>query len=287
MLKISSIQRSWPARVTRQLVPWRPLVWGWVAGVLLAGHAWAADYRFGINAEVSYKESEAEVRQRYTPLLQELGKLTGHRLTFYPVYSDRVEQALAGQDYDFLLIHTHAALRAEKQHRYQVVGFTQDRKNDQVYFLVQPDHPAKTLADIASASIGVPGLQSWATATARSTLRREAGVTEPAFVTTRYQEAVPFMVELHSVNVGVTRSKKLADDYVAKKKLRVLYVTAAMPLNAVVAAPAIPASVVAAVQEAMATLSKSRVFDTLAFKSLSYSAEQSKALHDFYQPVAD
>lgn len=255
----------------------------WVGGILLAGNALAADFRFGINAEVSYKESEADVRQHYAPFLQELARLTGHKFTFFPVYSDKVSQAVAAKDYDFLLIHTHAALRAEKDHRYQVVGFTQDRKNDQVYFLVKPNSSAKTLADVANASIGVPGLQSWATATARGVLRHDAGVTDPSMVATRYQEAVPFMVELNSVGVGVTRSKKLVDDSVAKKKLRVLLVTPSMPLNALVATPTVPQSAVSEVREAIAAMSKSKVFDTLAFKSLSYSAEQSKALHEFYQ----
>lgn len=255
----------------------------WVVGLLLTCNAMAADYRFGINAEVSYKESEAEVRQRYQPFLQELGKLTGHKFVFYPVYSDKVSQAVAAKDYDFLLIHTHSALRAEKEHHYQVVGFTQDRKNDQVYFLVRADKPFKSLADIASVTIGVPGLESWATATASGVLRRDAGVAKPKFVSTRYQDAVPLMVELNAVGVGVTRSKKLADDAVAKKKLRVLYTTPSMPLNALIAAPDVSASAVAEVRDAVAALTKSRVFEGLAFKSLSYSAEQSKALHEFYQ----
>jgi hypothetical protein len=53
----------------------------------------AAEYHFGINAEVSYSESEAEVRHRYAAFLDELGKATGDRFVFSPVYSDRVEQA--------------------------------------------------------------------------------------------------------------------------------------------------------------------------------------------------
>jgi len=263
-------------------VAWRVGLGG-LASVVLAANAWAAEFRFGINAEVSYKESAAEVREHYAAFLQELGRLTGHKFTFYPVYSDKVPQAVANKDYDFLLIHTHAAISAEKEQGYQVVGFTQDRKNDQVFFLVRPESPAKALKDVATVKMGVPGLQSWATATARGVLRRDAGVAQPTLVATRYQEAVPLMVELGTVGVGVTRAKKLADDMVEKKKLRVLHVSPSMPLNAVIASPGVPAGEVTEVRAAVAKLTQSRAFDGLAFNSLTYSVEQSKALHDFYQ----
>lgn len=250
---------------------------------LCTAPALAAEYRFGINAEVSYKESEAQVRLRYAPLLQELARLTGHQFVFDPVYSDQVETAVADKGYDFLLIHTHAALKAETQHQFQVVGFTADRMNNQVYFFVSPDSALKTLADVASVRIGVPGLQSWATATAQGALKAEGIAVKPTLVSTRYQEAVPVMVELHTASVGITRSKKLVDDHVANKTLRVLHVTPAMPLNALIAAPTVPAATVGLVREAIAAMRKSRVFDAVAFKGLTYSAEESKKLHDFYQ----
>lgn len=243
----------------------------------------AAQYRFGVNAEVSYKESEAEVRQRYTPFLQELGKLTGHQFGFYPVYSDRVAQAVANQRYDFLLIHTHAALKAEKEHQFRVVGFTEDRKNNQVFFFVKPDSAIQALADVAQARIGVPGLQSWATATARAELQTKAVTNEPQFVSTRYQEAVPLMLELRTAQVGVTRSKKLVDDNLRKQKLRVVHVTDPLPLSAVIAAPNVPAATVDALRGALMIMGQSNAFDALSFTSLTYSAEQRQSLHQFYQ----
>jgi len=259
------------------------LAWRGIAMILLAANAAAADFRIGVNAEVSYRESETEVRQRYSPFLQELGKLTGHKFSFRPVYSDKVGHAVADKEADFLLIHTHNALRAEKEHHYQVVGFTQDRKNDQVYFLIKADSRFQKLADLAPTRIGVPGAQSWATATAAAELRRVGRVTQPAWVETRYQDAVPLMVELNVVGAGVTRSKKLVDDVLAQKKLRVLHTTASMPLNALIAAPDVPSTVVSDVRDAIAGLQNSHAFDALAFKALTYSAEQSKSLHDYYQ----
>ena len=86
-----------------------------LVGGLLGLNALAAEYHFGVNAEVSYKESEADVRQRYSALLDELGKATGNKFIFSSVYSDRVAQAIESKKYDFLLIHTHLAVAALKK----------------------------------------------------------------------------------------------------------------------------------------------------------------------------
>jgi len=249
---------------------------------LLVSAASAAEIRFGINAEVSYKESEAEVKRRYGPFLDELGRVSGHKFVFFPVYSDRVEQAVAGQKYDLLLIHTHLALKAVREHKFQVLGFTDDRKNNQVYFFVRPDSAIKTLAGIGSCAMGVPGMQSWATATARSTLKG-AAIAIPRLESTRYQEAVPFMLDLNKACVGITRSKSLVDDFVTQKKVRVLHVTPPQPLNALIASATVPAAVVEDIRSALAGMAQSKAFDSMAFKSLHFSADEQRSLSDFYK----
>ena len=243
----------------------------------------AAEYHFGINAEVSYAESEAEVRHRYGAFLDELGKATGDKFVFSAVYSDRVEQATASKKYDFLMIHTHLALKAEKNHGYQLVGFTDDRKNNTVHFFVRPDSPINTFPQIAGSVIGAPGLQSWATATARATLKTASSAPEPKFVTTRISDAVPLMVELKTASVGVSRSKKLVDAYVSEKKVRVVHTTPQLPLNALIAAPNVPAALVIEIRDAIAAMTQSKAFEPLAFKGLSYSENESQRLRAFYQ----
>lgn len=263
----------------------------WKSGislVLLACHLWApeagaAEFRFGINAEVSYKENEAEVKRRYGPFLDELGRASGHKFVFFPVYSDRVEQAVTTQQFDLLLIHTHLALKAVREHKFQVIGFTDDRKNNQVYFLVRPDSTAKTLDGLATCPIGVPGTQSWATATAYSTLKG-AAIPSPTLEPTRYQEAVPIMLEVNKACAGVTRSKSLVDSYVSQKRVRVLHVTPPRPLNALIASPSVPASVVEDIRSALANMAQSKAaFDSVAFKGVRYSADEHRSLSDFYR----
>jgi len=249
---------------------------------LLVSVAGATEFRFGINAEVSYKESEAEVKRRYEPLLDELGRVSGHKFVFFPVYSDRVDQAVASKQYDLLLIHTHLALKASREHKFQVLGFTDDRKNNQVYFFVRPDSAIKTLANLGSCPIGVPGLQSWATATANSSLKG-AAIAIPKLESTSYQDAVPIMLEVHKACVGITRSKSLVDQYVAQKKLRVLHVTPPQPLNALIASSTVPAAVVEEIRSALTGMAQSKAFDSMAFKGVYYSADEHRRVIDFYQ----
>jgi ABC-type phosphate/phosphonate transport system substrate-binding protein len=250
---------------------------------LLGSGADAAEFRFGINAEVSYKESEAEIKRRYATFLEELGRVSGHKFVFFPVYSDRVEQAVAGQQYDLLLIHTHLALKATREHKFQVLGFTDDRKNNQVYFFVSADSTVKTLAAAGSCIFGVPGMQSWATATAYSTLKG-AAIAAPKLEPTRFQEAVPIMLEVHKACVGVTRSKSLVDNYVSQKKGRVLHVTPPRPLNALIASPNVPTAVVEDIRSALTNMAQSKaVFDSMAFKGVRYSTEEHRSLNAFYQ----
>lgn len=252
-------------------------------GSLISLQVAATEYHFGINAEVSYKESEAEVARHYAAFLDELGKVTGDKYIFSAVYSDRVDQAVTSKKYDFLLIHTHLALNAEKADKYQLVGFTDDRKNDVVYFFVRPDSPVKALKDISGQTIGVPGMHSWASATARATLREAVPSAEPRFVATRYQEAVPLMVEYKTAVVGITRTKKLVDEYLKQKKVRLVHSTQASPLNALIASPKVSAAQVSEMRDAIATMAQSKTFDSLGFKALRYSVNEHQRLQKYYR----
>lgn len=251
--------------------------------LLLSAPAVAAEFQVGINAEVSYRESPAEVRQRFQPMLDELGKLSGNKFEFHPVYSDKVKEAIASKKFDFLLIHTHEALKAEKNFQYQVVGFTDDRKDNTVLFFVDHDSPIKTLNDVVSVKMATPGAGNWASTTAMATLKAAGVGNQLLFERTRYADAVPFLVDLHSAAVGISRNKSVVEKFVAQKKIRVIFESQALPLNAVVAAPQVTVQTLKRVREAFDEMGKSSAFDALAFKGLRYSPVESQKLHTFYE----
>ncbi len=247
------------------------------------GHATAAaELRIGINAGVSFSETEEQLRRRYVEMLDALSLAIGRRLAFDVVYSDRVTQAVDGAAHDLLLIHTHAALKAERQSGYQVLGFSDDRRDNTVHFFVRPDSPITSLAEVARGDIGVPSPQSWATATARAALRLQAPGRDPLLRPTRHQEVVPLMVELRAVPAGVSRSKALVDLGVAQQRLRVVHSTAPMPLYALMAAPRLAPGLAERLRLALSQPTDPRTFDGTPFKGLGFAPDEAARLRRFF-----
>lgn len=249
--------------------------------LLWARSARAAEYRVGINAGVSFNETEELQRRRYAGLLDSLGRAAGQRLAFGVVYSDRVAQALDSGEHDFLLIHTHAALRAERDRQWRLLAFSDDRKDNTLHFFVRPDSPLQGLQQLAGLEIGSPGLQSWATATAHAVLRAQAPALTPRFRPTRLQEVVPYMVQLRTVAAGVCRSKKVVDESVASGRIRVIHTTAPMPLYALIAAPGVAVDLCERLRLSARSI-ETPAFDGLPLRGLSDKVSDAVMLRGFF-----
>lgn len=249
---------------------------------LAAGSARAADgLRLGVNAGVSFAETEDHQRRRYAALLDAIGRGIGQRLEFSAVYSDRVARAVRSGEHDLLLVHTHAALAAERELGWRVLAFSNDRKDNTVQFFVHPDSPATELASLAGQEIGAPGSQSWATATARSVLRKVAPGREPRFRVTRLQDVVPFMVHLRTVQAGVCRSSAVVAEAVAAGRIRVVHVSAPQPLYTLIAAPGLPEATVERIRAQLPSLARD-AFDGLPIQGLHAGATTADRLRQFY-----
>lgn len=260
----------------------KTLAWAALWLCMPLSSAQAAEFRFGVNAAVSYNESEFEVRRRYNDWLTELGKAVGHKLVFVPIYSDRVEEALDSKRADFLLIHTHFGLRAQQQYQYQLLGFSEDRANDRVHFFVTPGSPIKSLTDIGAQSISSPGNQTWATVTARATLRSVMEAVEPDFRPLRLSDAVVIATEMRQAKAGISRSQKLIDEHVKTGRIRVVHSTERLPLYALVAGPQVPPELASVLRATLDQLSNSRAMQTLPFKAFRYTPEEVQRLSAFY-----
>ena len=240
-----------------------------------------ASARVGINAGVSFKETEDQQRQRYAGLLDALGRASGQRLAFSAVYSDRVSEALAASEHDFLIIHTHMALHAEQRAGWRVLAFSDDRQDDAVQFFVRPDSPLRSLAQVARQEVGMPGRQSWATACALAALRTEAGVADPRVRITRLQEVVPYMVSLRAVDVGACRSSAVVAQAVAAGQVRVVHRTPSRPLYALIAAPDIAGAQAERLQAQVQAL-EADTYEGLPFRRLHAAASQASELRRFF-----
>lgn len=247
--------------------------------------AWSAPaaepLRIGINAGVSFAESEEQQRRRYAGLLDGLGRSIGQRLDFSAVYSDRVSRAVKAGGHDLLLVHTHAALRAGREAGWRVLAFSEDRRDNAAIFFVRPDDPRRELAQLAGLEIGAPGLQSWATATARAELRRAAPQRTARFRTTRMQDVVPYMVQLRTVDAGVCRDRAVVEEGVAAGRIRVVHRSAPQPLYALIAAPGLHGPLCDRLCQQSTALA-TPVFDGTPLRALQYSDAELARLQAYY-----
>src|SRR4029450_1608398 len=122
-----------------------------LALVLAAGSA-AQDRElvFGVTEGVTYQATPKEIRDKFTPLAEYLGKATGRRvrIVLVPAYND-VRAGMAKQEYDMVFIHpAHVAMTEVKDGRYKAVAWTSGFTEYTVSLLIPADGPLKTLDDL-------------------------------------------------------------------------------------------------------------------------------------------
>jgi phosphonate transport system substrate-binding protein len=204
-----------------------------IAAMLAAMHSAAAqELVLAINEGVTYQDS-GPASERYKPLLELLGKELKRpvRVKTVDKYSD-FDRGLAEQKYDLVFIHpAQVGLRAVRSGDYiglaTAKGFTDYRAR----IMVKKDSTLKGIEDLRGKKIGVPSMESITTFMFTATLR-ELNFPQPekAFTATRYQDAVPFMVENNFVEAGVTGSGKVAKAWVDKGG-RVIAETKPVPIK--------------------------------------------------------
>ncbi|MES3002555.1 MAG: phosphate/phosphite/phosphonate ABC transporter substrate-binding protein [Pseudomonadota bacterium] len=185
-----------------------------VLGAALVPALSAAAMVFAINEGATYRVSDVEIQAKYKPVADDLGKLLGQKITIVAVsdYASMAEGLSAGR-FDLAYIHpSHIALKGLAQDGYQLVALTKGFTDYRAHFLVRSDSGARNVADLKGKKLGIPSPDSITSVLTRSTLREGTqGGTDPvAYVSTRYQDAIPFMVEHGLVDAGVTGSDSVA-----------------------------------------------------------------------------
>lgn len=206
-----------------------------LAMILLAAginSAVAQDLVLAVNEGVTYQDG-GPASERYKPLLQLLSKELKQNVKLQSVdkYST-FEKGLSEGKFDLAFIHpAHVGLMAVKKNGYEGLvtakGFTDYRAR----VLVANTSSLKTMQDLRGKKIGVPSIESITTVMFTANLR-ELNFPQPekSFTATRYQDAVPFMIDNGFVDAGVTGSAGVAKAWVAKGG-RILAETKPVPIK--------------------------------------------------------
>jgi ABC-type phosphate/phosphonate transport system substrate-binding protein len=192
----------------------------------------AQELVLAINEGVTYQDG-GPAGERYRPLIQMLSKELKQNIRLMTVdkYS-AFEKGLADGKYDLVFIHpAQVGLQAVKRDGYVGLATAKGYTDYRARVMVAKNSPLKTLQDLRGKKIGVPAVESITTTMFTAALR-ELGFPHPedAYTATRYQDAVPFMVENGFVDAGVTGSGKVAQAW-ATKGGRILAETKPIPIK--------------------------------------------------------
>ena len=192
----------------------------------------AQELVLAVNEGVTYQDS-GPMAERYKPLLDLLEKELKHPVRVQNVdrYAD-FDRGLAAERYDLAFIHpAQIGLRAVKGGKYIGLATARDYTDYRANVLVSKDSGLHGMEDLRDKKIGVPALESITTVMFIAAMK-ELGVANPAdnFTVTRYQDAVPFMVENKFVDAGVTASAAVIKNWTAKGG-RVIGETRAIPIK--------------------------------------------------------
>jgi ABC-type phosphate/phosphonate transport system substrate-binding protein len=213
-----------------------------LTAVLVAFTPWAQALVLAVNEGVTYRVSNDEIRGRYAAIAADIGKLLGQTVSVEPVSDyNTLRKGLAERTWDLAIVHpAHVSIAAIKQ-GWQLVAVTKGFENYSASFVVRADSQIKSLADLRGRKLGAPDEDSITAWMVRATMRDALGDANQVSITyTRYQDAVPFMVEHTFTQAGATASAAVVKAWEAQGG-KVLAKSKAVPIKHFIASPAISA----------------------------------------------
>jgi phosphonate transport system substrate-binding protein len=208
---------------------------------LLLLSSWAQALVFAVNEGVTYRVSNEEIRARYAAIAADLSKLLGQPVRIEPVGDyPSLRKGLADKAYDLALVHpAHISIGAMKSSGYKLVAVTKGYENYRAAFMVRADAPIKTLAELRGRKLGAPDEDSITAWMVRATMRDALGDPKAVAMTyTRYQDAVPFMVENTFTQAGASAANAIIKDWEAKGG-KVIARSKPVPIKHIIASPGI------------------------------------------------
>jgi phosphonate transport system substrate-binding protein len=225
---------------------------------------------FAVNEGVTYRVTNAEVQHKYQPVADDLSNILGQKVNFVAVSDYReIALGLSAARYDLAYVHpTHLALKGLAMNGYRLVALTRGYTDYRAHFLVRGDCAARTAADLHGRKVGSPAADSITSVLMRATFREVAkyGADGVSYVFTRYQDAVPFMVEHGLVDAGVTGSDSVARAWTAGGG-QVAFSSKPVPVKLMLASKRVSFEVLTALQDYFTSLEQSdrgrRILETI------------------------
>lgn len=223
-----------------------------VLPALCAAQGSAQPLVFGINEGVTYRISASEVRERFREIADDLAKLLKRpvRIEYMDEYV-QMGKDLEQARYDLAYVHpAHYAIRAMDKARYKLVAVTKGYTEYKASFLIRSDATYQSLTDPRIHQIGMPDADSITAWMVRATLRDALGPNAKKLRLryTRYQDAVPFMVDYGFAEVGATAASAVIKEYTSKGG-KVMMQSKAVPIKELIASPNVSAQDFAHIQQ--------------------------------------
>jgi len=238
-----------------------PLV---VAGALTLGGAGSAlaqqELVFGVNEGVTYRITPHETRDRYKELGDMLAKALRRPVKVVPEDNYvKLRRNLEAKVYDLVYVHpAHHSYRAIREQGYQLVVTTKGWEQYKARFMMKPDAPFKQPRDVLRTTMVMPDPDSITAWMVRATLR-DLGA-DPAKLqlgTTRYQDAIPFMMENGFFEIGITAAGSVLKEWQSKGG-KVLFESRPVPIKHLIAAPSLANGDVEKIRELFLGLGNSK-----------------------------
>ncbi|HEY5366647.1 MAG TPA: PhnD/SsuA/transferrin family substrate-binding protein [Casimicrobiaceae bacterium] len=206
--------------------------------------AQAPDLVFSVTEGVTYQATPKEIRDKFEPLAEALGRALKRnvRVVLVPSYNDE-RAGLAAQQYDIAYIHpAHVALEAIKTGHYKAIAWTTGYTEYTAAVLGKADTPLGSFAALKGHSLVTPERDSITWAMVNAMLRNaKFAPGDVKVMNTRYQDAVPFYIDKGFADYGVTASNAVIKQWTDKGG-KVYAKSVPVPIKQIIGSTKLPAA---------------------------------------------
>jgi phosphonate transport system substrate-binding protein len=230
--------------------------------------AQSTDLIFAVTEGVTYQATPREIRDKFAPVADYVGKAIGRRIkvVLVPAYND-LRAGMAKQDYDMAFVHpAHVAMAEIKAGRYKAVAWTAGFTDYTVSLLMNANEPIRSLSDLNGRTVVTPDPDSITAVMVRAMFRTAKLIatstpdptpTSVRVITTRYQDAVPFYLEYTFAQVGATAAKSVVKAWTDKGG-KVLAQSRSIPIKQFLVSTRMPAEEQDRIRDALIAMGHSK-----------------------------